>query len=532
MKTDKIITTISEKPSSLEMTGTDVHFKMLTSQESKVQAAASSIFEKSSSSDKIITKKPVKLYTGTADCSYNTPKVTIPDQLQLSDTEKAELTQACLEHYGKSMQVLQRESIYDALVSNKAIQTCTAEPAKRLLILLQTLSEVVVEMELQVVLPEASSKLFQAIKNEKQNQEQALNTMLNFYFKSNPQTLNYDGNIGDSPEALIAVLTDGNFREQMFLLGESSKRLLKDLSKAQGLVGAINKKLSNSNSSWTLELDERFEKPGVHAAKTAGEKLRTMNSDFKQKLEIWKIQNNPTIKALTSGPIPLSIHEIKYATKGGSLSLDTQINWDVGSPIFTPVTFQDEGRSENKYLEAAHMLKMDLMTGISNSTDQKLSAVHSLGINTKEALFTFLLGCIASFRHSHSVLEVLIVGRSFGLDIEIGPDFYRQMPLILSDLENAQKKRGFQLPDYYLNRKTCVEFGKAMINADNSLASLSYLSVSALKKARHASYYLYSATKCSYNISAVLLKSILDRLHFLGVVKNYFYIWKRSVNLM
>lgn len=112
---------------------------------------------------------------------------------------------------------------------------------------------------------------------------------------------------------------------------------------------------------------------------------------------------------------------------------------------------------DSPYLKAVEALGLPQQAGISGSTDQTLTMAGIVGITSVEEinrLRLMYLGWMTSC-DDHSVDEILTSAKAFGVPYTPAPDYYKQIypqdPRFVDKVAAGQKKRGYELPDYYLS---------------------------------------------------------------------------------
>lgn len=131
-----------------------------------------------------------------------------------------------------------------------------------------------------------------------------------------------------------------------------------------------------------------------------------------------------------------------------------RIRWTSGKHAFE---LHDKKTCKSPYLDYVEDLGLPQYSGISGSTDHTLTMAGIVGIRAKEDLmllrFCYLPWMVG--HEDHTVDEILIAAKTFGLSYTPSPDYYKQiypgLDSFLESLEKAQKARGYMLPDQYLS---------------------------------------------------------------------------------
>lgn len=166
-----------------------------------------------------------------------------------------------------------------------------------------------------------------------------------------------------------------------------------------------------------------------------------------------------------------------------------QIHWLPGKHIFN---LHSKSVSRSSYSNAIESLGLPQDSGISGSSDQTFTMAGILGIQSKEELMALRLAYLPwmSRHEDHTVHEIMTAVKSFGLDYTPSPDFYKQIypesPVLVDAIQTAQRRRGYELPDYYLSN----EYVKKFIEAEQDqkvqdLMSKQQLILKGLRTYRH-----------------------------------------------
>ncbi|MCR9137502.1 MAG: hypothetical protein NXI27_16010 [Alphaproteobacteria bacterium] len=123
----------------------------------------------------------------------------------------------------------------------------------------------------------------------------------------------------------------------------------------------------------------------------------------------------------------------------------------------------DGSHPGSRYLDAVRALGLPRCSGISVSADQMLTMAGVVGLKSKSHLVrlraAFLPWMVGN--DDHSVDEIMISAKSFGLNYQPSPDYYKQIypgsRAFLRSLEQCQASRGFNLPDHYLTRRHVLD---------------------------------------------------------------------------
>ncbi|MEC7838469.1 MAG: hypothetical protein VX777_00360 [Chlamydiota bacterium] len=133
----------------------------------------------------------------------------------------------------------------------------------------------------------------------------------------------------------------------------------------------------------------------------------------------------------------------------------TQNPWNTGKHLWKTTTKNECG---SPYLDAVEDLGLPTLTSISGSTDQTLTMAGAVGVNSIEEL-SDLRGLYIPWmtaHQDHTAHEIMTAAKSFNVPYTPSPDYYKQIfpqlnEQLIPKLEESQRKKGFELPDYYLS---------------------------------------------------------------------------------
>lgn len=167
------------------------------------------------------------------------------------------------------------------------------------------------------------------------------------------------------------------------------------------------------------------------------------------------VKNNPKVNDVRTR-IPLSTRELLIQTGDHLKKSDQRIYWKPGIASIGLVDAKD-----HPSIKAAEEAGELMLTGISGSTDIVLTLGHMLGMfdgaKKEESMRDGLVACIGWLGDAmdHTAHEVLVSGKTFGLEYIAGPESYRYIRpgnhLFLEKLQKAQRERGYKMPDEYLS---------------------------------------------------------------------------------
>lgn len=357
--------------------------------------------------------KSIRLVEGEPQYTFVEAEVKIPNELKqkLTNEEIKNIEQQCLEKFSESQAFLD-ESMADVFCSNRFVKEHLQASCSRLLKTLETYAKIQLESKNKEKPSEMTFKF-------------ALNRLLaDIFLDRSSKTHNYAGQVGSNPIAIKKALESGNFREQMFLLLYAKKGVMGTIAKNQSLIDQINKKLADDGESWSLIADPTIDEDAIYAAETDRLQLRTTKKS-KQDITSPSI-GDPLLR------VPLSDREKRYVTKQPVVIKDHEkekTNWGSGSSSYDP-RIAEGSHEDPPYLEIAKKLHLNLVAGISGTTDQVLSIMRVLGQDTLRDMALGRMGCLGWFidTHSHSSYEVLTSSKSFGLPFTPAPDSYKNIP--------------------------------------------------------------------------------------------------------
>lgn len=137
-----------------------------------------------------------------------------------------------------------------------------------------------------------------------------------------------------------------------------------------------------------------------------------------------------------------------------ALKKSTEQPWIPGKHFWK---LNDSSGNDSPYLKAVDALGLPRQAGISGSTDQTLTMAGIVGITSEEEinrLRLMYLGWMTSC-DDHSVDEILTSAKTFGIPYTPAPDYYKQIypqdERFVEKVAAEQKRRGLELPDYYLS---------------------------------------------------------------------------------
>ncbi len=386
-----------------------------------------------------LDKTAVKHFKGEGKLQFKheKPVVSIPNDLVLTTKQKKILQEECLKDYQKSVECLD-ESISDAALQSPAVKEMVDKASLRLFKVVEAYAEVLVDMQPP---PKSTKEIM------------VLRILADMYLMSPVKTQFYSGNIGSNPLAVKKVFTEGNLREKMFLLINAKKGFMSRIMSDPEIFKRVNEKLPEEAKLSDAHFGKRFSTDGNYAGLTDSVPLRS-KMKTPEEIEEWKSVHNPTIKDADSKlRIPLSIRERRHSTGEPIVKKEhenTKLRWSAGKAEIIPTTSKD--MPDNPYIQAAEDMRFQLVAGVSGTSDQVMSIIQTLGMDSREDMFIARLACLGWVidSKSHSAHEVMMAGRSFGLEYEMKPDFYKELdPLntgFYEDLETAQRNRGFPLP--------------------------------------------------------------------------------------
>lgn len=327
-----------------------------------------------------------------------------------------------------------------------------------------------------------------------------------------------------------ATQADQHYRTKLFFC-YGSKGLINDVAKSPGLMARINAKLREQGKNWSIEEElakglsagsaqpvfglgpyahenhvggkirhvkttkevqaahlQDPEMPFAKAERIAN-KIDASKEDLMRRFRIKPYASEEM--AFFGSTSELEAKEIARRTNLGLPSSKTkeskadthflespldyqkktqQIPWAPGKHYFQ---LHDRAKCASPYLAAVEDLGLPQHAGISGSSDQTFNMAGIVGITSKEALmalrFAYLPWMAAN--EDHTVDEICIALKSFGLDYTPSADYYKQLYPSMDDfipaLEKAQKERGYHLPDHYLSK----DYVNSIVNEETRLFS-------------------------------------------------------------
>ncbi|MDF1826819.1 MAG: ADP-ribosyltransferase [Legionellaceae bacterium] len=294
------------------------------------------------------------------------------------------------------------------------------------------------------------------------------------------------GFVGFSPLA-IENATQGNLRERMYIAYKATHGFTKNLFLNSNQVTKINQALKNKGFDWQLnEKAINFFKEHTHgkqdglytygAYATSREGSRVTKTEQERMQYI--TQKSPMIREMESARMPLSQRELLAQT--GDLNThhsDQKIQWLPGEAHAKVLDSR-----EHPTLKAADATSDLMLTGISGTTDAILTLGHMIGMfNTnhaeeqKKKMHDALIACIGWMvdARDHTTHEILVSGKSFGLDYIPGPASYKYIrpgdDAFLTKLRQAQAARGFKMPDEYLSQEHLLEISEPKMTPTHTL---------------------------------------------------------------
>ena len=140
---------------------------------------------------------------------------------------------------------------------------------------------------------------------------------------------------------------------------------------------------------------------------------------------------------------------------------DRPIHWTPGKHFFDLHTKE---YSKSPYFDAIDDLGLAQFASVSGSTEQTITMAGVVGLQSKEDLMALRLAYLPwmSQNEDHSTHEILWALKSYGLEYTPAADYYNQLypgskPLV-DAIKEAQHKRGYELPDYYLTNEYVKKF--------------------------------------------------------------------------
>ncbi|MEC7840368.1 MAG: hypothetical protein VX777_10055 [Chlamydiota bacterium] len=126
-------------------------------------------------------------------------------------------------------------------------------------------------------------------------------------------------------------------------------------------------------------------------------------------------------------------------------------------------------KKRNRYNKVVKLLGLPVHAGVSGTMDQSSTMAGIVGYHKAEDLYKLRMIYLAWMvgKEDHSYHEVMQSSKSYGLSYTPGPASYKDIKPgdaeFVRKLEEKQKERGFELPDYYLSedyaRKKAKELG-------------------------------------------------------------------------
>lgn len=402
---------------------------------------------------------PIKQFTGKPDFSYRSPEDYFLNKTASTKQDINKLLNA----YKVAMQTLE-DSVADVAISHPESIAFANTLSDRIFTFIEKYAEV--SLEPQDLSPNAFQRKAQI--------DLKMNEILVSIFSCKISTAkglietgidNEAGNVGTNPLAIRKAFKEGNLREKMYIIYKTNWNFTHEIFIKPELLNKINAKLT------TYQVDSSvFPKAhapydyGLYAKQTSIGELRIKRSP--EEVEKMRLEKNLTINA-TNRRIPLSERELRHATKelnpdSSKLSTDLRnmyhyrakekIGWTSGSCWFQPIS--NNGRThKNDYLAAVESIYAPSLAGISGTTDLILTMSLYFGMSSRKELETARLGCLGVMldNQDHTVAEIMVASKSFGLDYELSPDCYKyifsQDMNFIKKLEEAQNKKGSDLPD-------------------------------------------------------------------------------------
>jgi hypothetical protein len=134
-----------------------------------------------------------------------------------------------------------------------------------------------------------------------------------------------------------------------------------------------------------------------------------------------------------------------------------KLQWAPGSYWYDAATNKNR-EIPNDYLTAMESIHAPMFAGISGTLDLILTMGMFFGLSSKHDLEKGRLACCGWMidAKDHSLNEIMVSSKGFGLDYTPAPDSYRQTYLeenFIRDVENRQKTRGYPLPEACLSEE-------------------------------------------------------------------------------
>ena len=215
----------------------------------------------------------------------------------------------------------------------------------------------------------------------------------------------------------------------------------------------------------------------------------------KEKEEYLEKHPNPTVKEIMNGTSPLDANFRMPLTDREMLNqfgvrswkdmdIDQQVKFNSGATAFRlkelhelPAETPDDLRIgfAKKYIEMVKELKLPTAAGISGTLDQSTTMAGLVGIGVgdhkEKELEQIKLSYLAFMvpNTDHSVHEIMQSTKTFGLDYIPGPGFETYIypsggASFIKQLTEAQAKRNYQLPSYYLSREHAEKIAEQQKN--------------------------------------------------------------------
>lgn len=145
---------------------------------------------------------------------------------------------------------------------------------------------------------------------------------------------------------------------------------------------------------------------------------------------------------------------------------NTTIPWVAGKHFFK---LYDNTAVSSPYLDYIEALGLPQYAGISGSSDQTFTMAGVVGVNSLEELMGLRLLYIPwmGANHDHTADEIMISVKAFGLPYTPSADYYKQLypdleETLTAEIQKEQRRRGYELPDYYLSEEYAREVYTAL----------------------------------------------------------------------
>lgn len=409
------------------------------------------------------------------------PYLRIPSSLKngLSAKQQQVLKSVCLQEYRDAMKCL-NESVADVASHDKNALAFASELAQRVLSLMEIAADLGLDQRvsetqditklIDIGIPECSIRSRSSGLLKELKRGNLKSAIISASGKTEA------GYLGMSPLA-INTAAKGNLREMMYIPYKTTREFTDTLLAKPENVDAINTELNARDCGWQINVEvinalkaqlsgNSLYQYGAYAASrdAYGGSRIARDDTYKAQYQ----QNNPSIQAVQQGRIPLSSRELLAQSGDLDPNSTQKVQWSPGKAWFGVRKNPDKHPS----LKAADETGAVMLTGISGTTDSILTMSHFLGMfdgeNKEKKMRDAMVACMGWMidANDHTVHEIQMSAKSFGIDYTPGPASYKQIrpgdDVFEKALVAAQKKRGFDMPDDILGEAHVCEKAKEL----------------------------------------------------------------------